>query len=260
MTEALFQGITIDVLFSSLMISAVVIYFVAGVVKGTLGIGFPTTAVSLLAQITDARTAISLVVIPMAVTNAWQVWRSRRVRWVCRQFWLLIVVMLVFIALFSQLASSISVALLTAVLGVIVSLYAGISLYRPLFRIPDRHDRVSQVIAGVSSGVMGGIAGVWAPPILIYLSARGLSKGAFVSTTGVLLFLGACVLFAGYVKAGLIGGTVMILSCLLLVPSLLGFAGGEWIRQRLSARRFERVLLWFFLVMGLNLIRRALSQ
>jgi uncharacterized membrane protein YfcA len=246
-----------DALLGPVLLSALVIYFVAGVVKGTLGIGFPTTAVSLLAQVTDARTAIALVVIPMAVTNAWQIWRNRRVRWVIREFWLLILVMLGFIALFSQVAGAVPAALLTALLGVIVTFYSAVSLYRPIFCIADRYDRASQVIAGVSSGVMGGMVGVWAPPILIYLSARGLDKQAFVSTTGVLLFLGSSVLFVGYLNTGIINAPVVIMSSLLLVPSLLGFSCGELIQQRMSAKRFERALLWFFLLMGLNLIRRA---
>ena len=83
LSDFLLQHLTADALLTPLMLSAAVIYFIAGMIKGMLGIGFPTAAVSLLAQVTDTRTAIALVVIPMMVTNAWQVWRSRRVRWVC---------------------------------------------------------------------------------------------------------------------------------------------------------------------------------
>ena len=70
MMETLWSPITIDSLFTPILYSAVFIYFLAGIIKGMLGIGFPTAAVSLLAQVTDARTAISLVVIPMAKFSA----------------------------------------------------------------------------------------------------------------------------------------------------------------------------------------------
>lgn len=242
---------------SPLMIVAVFIYFLAGFVKGTLGIGFPTTAVSLLAQTTDARTAISLVIVPMVVTNAWQTWRSGKARWVVSSFWRLLLCMLIFIGIFSQLATAVPVAYLGAMLGGVVTLYAATSLYKPVLRIPDQYDNPAQLVTGISSGVMGGIAGVWAPPILIYLTARGLSKDQFVATTGLLLFLGSVVLFSGYWHAGLLGPSVLMLSCVLLVPSMAGMVCGEQLRRRLSARRFERALLWFFLLMGMNLIRRA---
>ena len=257
MFESQAGSFDLAVLLTPLALAAVVIYFTAGVVKGTLGIGFPTTAVSLMAQMTDARTAISLVVIPMLVTNAWQVWRNRRVRWVLSSFWLLIILMLVFIGIFSQVATLVPIALLTATLGLIVSLYAATSLYRPVISISDSYDKPAQIIAGITSGAMGGVAGVWAPPLLIYLNARKLTKEQFVSTTGVFLFLGSCILILGYSNAGLLGGAILTMSCLLLIPSMAGFTAGELIRNRLSAKRFERVLLWFFLIMGLNLIRRS---
>lgn len=258
MLESLLTGVSVESIFTPLLYSAVAIYLLAGVIKGMLGIGFPTAAVSLLAQITDARTAISLVVIPMVVTNAWQVWRNRQVRWVFSSFWRLLVTMLVFIAIFSQLASLVPIPLLTGVLGLIIAVYAIFSLYRPILRIPDRHDGLSQLIAGGTAGALGGITGVWAPPILIYLNARGVGKEAFVATSGVLMCLGSTVLFGGYINAGLIAGPILVMSCLLLLPSLLGFSVGELIRKRLSAERFARLLLWFFLAMGLNLIRRSL--
>ncbi len=247
----------IELIATPLMLAAVFVYFTAGLVKGTLGIGFPTTAVSLMAQMTDARSAIMLVVIPMVVTNVWQVYRSRQIRWVIQRFSLLLVIMLVFIAIFSQFASVVPVALLSATLGAIVTGYAITGLYKPVVRIPDRYDRPSQLITGAGAGIMGGLTGVWAPPILIYLSARRLTKEQFVATIGLLLALGSLVLFTGYWHAGLLTQPMMIMSCLLLIPSMAGFVIGEQIRTRLSAHRFERALLWFFLIIGLNLIRRA---
>jgi uncharacterized membrane protein YfcA len=241
-----------------LILGAVLIYFVAGFVKGTLGIGFPTAAISLLAQFTDARTAISLVIIPMMVTNAWQIWRNRKIKWILRNFWRVLVLMLIFIALFTQVSSAVPVTYVTVFLGAFITLYAATTLYKPIFSFKQENDSIAQIVAGTSAGIMGGIAGVWAPPILIYLSARGITKNQFVATTGLLLFFGSLVLFSGYWHAGLIGPSVMLMSCFLLVPSMSGMILGERLRNRLSAQRFERLLLWFFLLMGLNLIRRAL--
>lgn len=241
-----------------LLCIAVGVYFFAGIVKGTLGIGFPTTAVSILAQFTDARTAITIVIMPMLLTNIWQVIRSRQLMSVIRQIWLLLVLMLVFIALFSQLASLVRVDILTAVLGVIVALYALHSLYGRALTLNPARDTPAQVAAGISAGVMGGLVSVWAPPILIYLSSRQLPKEQFVATAGVILLSGSFVLLFSYTQSGVLGYGLFLCSTLLVVPSLLGFSIGEMVRQRLSAERFQRWLLWFFFIMGMNLIRRAL--
>lgn len=242
---------------SPLIIGAVVTYFIAGFVKGTLGIGFPTAAISLLAQFTDARTAITLVVIPMIVTNAWQIWRNRQIGWVLSNFWKVLVFMIIFIGLFSQISSAVPVALVTVFLGAVITLYAATTLYKPIFSVKPEHDSIAQLIAGTSAGIMGGITGVWAPPMMIYLTARGVTKAQFVATTGVLLFVGSTILFSGYWHADMLGPPIVLISCFLLIPSMIGMVLGERLRHRLSAQRFERLLLWFFLLMGLNLIRRA---
>lgn len=243
---------------TSLFLGALVIYFVAGFIKGTLGIGFPTAAISLSAQFTDARTAISLVIIPMIITNAWQIFRNRQVAWVLGNFWRVLVLMIIFIAIFTQVSSTIPVAYVTAFLGAFITLYAATTLYKPIFSFRQEQDPAAQLIAGTSAGIMGGIAAMWAPPIMIYLSARGMSKDQFVATTGVLLFVASMILFAGYLRADMIGPSVVLVSCILLIPSMAGMVLGERLRNRLSAHSFERLLLWFFLLMGLNLIRRAL--
>ncbi|MFK7994473.1 MAG: sulfite exporter TauE/SafE family protein [Granulosicoccus sp.] len=241
-----------------LLTVAVVVYFVAGVIKGTLGIGFPTAAVSLLAQVTDARTAITLVIMPMLITNLWQVLRAQKFLSVIKQMWLLISMMLILIILFSQLSSQVPVDKLAAVLGCIVALYALHSLFaRPLVLNPA-FDKSAQVVAGISAGIMGGLVSVWAPPILIYLHTLRMPKEGFISTVGVLLLLGTCVLLMSYVGSGVLTYGLFLCSSLLIFPSLLGFTIGEIVRKRISSHRFERLLLWFFFLMGLNLIRRAL--
>lgn len=258
MLDSFFSSVALGGLPASLLVLATLIYFFAGLVKGTLGIGFPTTAVSLLAQFTDARTAISVVIIPMIITNTWQVWRSRQVHWVLSSFWRLWLVSIVFIVLFTQLSSRMSVEYVTVFLGIVISIYCITTLYKPVFKIPKEKDTQAQIVAGVASGIMGGVAGVWAPPIIMYLSARGVSKDQFVATAGVLLFSGSLVLFIAYWDAGLIGPSVAMASCFLLAPSMLGMVIGERVRHLLSDQRFEKLLLLVFLIMGLNLIRRAI--
>ena len=258
MSESLWGSSVLGGLPASLLVLAALIYLFAGLVKGTLGIGFPTTAISLLAQFTDARTAISVVIIPMIVTNAWQVWRSRQIQRVITDYWRLLITSVIFIALFAQLSSVVPVEYITLFLGVVVSFYSITTLYKPVFTIRSEKDKQAQVVAGIASGIMGGLAGVWAPPVIMYLTARGVSKEQFVATAGVFLLSGSVVLFIAYWDAGLVGPSVAIASCFLLFPSMLGMILGERIRHLLSAKRFEKLLLVVFLIMGLNLIRRAI--
>lgn len=244
----------------SLLLIGLVVYFLAGSVKGTLGIGLPTTAVSLMAQVSDARTAIAIVIIPMVITNGWQVYRSTDVVSVWRRYWPLAVCMMFFIAIFSQIAVAIPARALTFLLGVIVTLFAVVNLWRQPPLLARRYDLPAQMLTGSIAGIMGGITGVWAPPVIAYLSASRLDKEQFVSTIGLLLLLGSLVLCVGYWRVGIIQAEIARLSIIMLVPAILGFAFGEQLRQRLSGERFRIFVLLFFLLMGLNLMRRAYSM
>lgn len=241
----------------SLLPLALLVYLLAGTVKGTLGIGLPTTAVSLMAQFGDARTAVALAVIPMLVSNAWQVYRTGHVRDTVRRFWLLGGSMLAGIGLSSQFAVSINSDMLSLILGAAIVLFALLSLWREPPPIAQRFDRLVQLLTGSAAGVMGGIAGIWAPPIIVYLSARRLAPEEFVRVVGLLLASGCVVLAAGYWNAGIITPQIALPSLLLVLPAVAGFAIGERLRGRLSGPVFRRLVLLFFLVMGLNLIRRS---
>lgn len=238
------------------------VFVLAGMVKGLIGIGLPTLAIGLLAQFIDARYAIALVVVPMLVANAWQIFRTEApvstIRRVSSDYRVLLVSLLVSIGVVSLLAPQVSVATVTLALGCVMTLFAAVNLWRQPPALPDRLDRAAQWLTGMLAGAIGGIAGVWAPPIIIYLAARRVDKDAFVETAGVLLFGSSAVLLAGYLISGLLDVRTAFLSMLFIPPALLGFTIGERWRSRLSGPGFRIAVLGFFLLMGLNLVRRSL--
>ena len=60
----------------AVLIAIALIYVVAGTVKGTVGVGLPTTAIGLSTLVLDPRAAIAAVLVPMLFSNGWQVWRT----------------------------------------------------------------------------------------------------------------------------------------------------------------------------------------
>ena len=234
------------------------IFVLAGLVKGTTGIGLPTAAVGMMSQVIDPRQAIALVVFPSLLSNAWQMWRSGRVGEVLLRYWLYIACLMTLIAVVSAtLTARVETGTLMIILGCVVMLFSVSSLvWSPPF-LPPRFDRAGQAVAGVASGVLGGLTAIWAPAMVTYLMARRVAKDDFVAATGVMIFAGTLPLIGGFWSSGLITGASSGVSLALTLPALLGFAGGEVLRRRLDAERFRTVVLVVFLVMGLNLIRKA---
>lgn len=234
------------------------IFLLAGMVKGTTGIGLPTAAVGMMSQLIDPRQAIALVVFPSLLSNAWQMWRSGRVSEVLLRYWLYILCLMSLIAVVSStLTAAVQTEVLILVLGCVVCLFSVTSLaWAPPF-LPERFDKAGQAVAGVASGILGGLTAIWAPAMVTYLMARRVEKDAFVAATGVMIFAGTLPLIGGFWSAGIITGPSAGVSVAMFLPALAGFTVGERLRQRLDAERFRKVVLLVFLVMGLNLIRKA---
>jgi len=212
------------------VVALVFIYFVAGAIKGTFGIGFPTAAIALSATVSDARSAIAYVVIPMCLINAWQIYRSGHLLEVLMRNWPLVTSMVSTIAVFSLFSADIPIRWLTLLLGFVTVSFALLSLWRQPPELPVRFDRLAQFCAGAVSGVIGGLAGIWAPPIIIYLTSRIVnSENALAST-------------------------------LLLLPAIAGFSLGELLRKHIPAERFQKLVLVVFLLLGLNFIRRSFTM
>jgi len=233
-------------------------FLLAGTIKGTVGMGLPITSIGILSQFTDPRTAVTLSVFPIVVSNAWQVFRSGNIIASVQRYWRFALTLAVVLLVTTFFAASVPTDLLASVLGLIIVLFAITSLaFTPPF-LPEKYDRIGQVVGGICSGIFGGLTAIWAPPMVIYFLARRLDKDEFVRASGVLFLAGSVPLVIGYLHNGLLSPDTAKISALLVIPSLLGFTIGEFLRRKLNTERFRTVVLVVFLLMGLNLVRRSL--
>ena len=234
------------------------VFLLAGTIKGIVGIGLPTTALSLMTLFLEPRTAIALVLVPMTISNLWQVHRSGHIRRTARRYLPFMLALVVTIAIALGATREVNAAVLLGCLGAAILIFVAVSLSKWAPQIPERHDRSAQLVAGGLAGMMGGLTAVWAPPMAVYLASRDAGKDEFVRATGLLIFFGSLPLAAGYVLQGFVTWSTFLTSIALLIPTFIGFAIGERLRGYLSETGFRKVLLGFFFVMGVNLLRRAL--
>lgn len=232
-------------------------FLIAGAIKGAIGIGLPTAAISILSQGIDAKLAVALVVIPSLVSNSWQIYRMGDTLRAFSTYWIFATVLVSVLFLTTALTASISSQSLLVTIGVVIILFSVTNLLIHPPRLPDRFDRLAQFVAGGIAGLLGGLTAIWAPPLVIYLIARRVERDEFVRATGLLIFIGSVPLLLGFWLNGLIDAHIAMLSAGMVLPALAGFQIGEALRTRLPVERFQAAVLWFFLLMGLNVIRRA---
>ncbi|MEM6547344.1 MAG: sulfite exporter TauE/SafE family protein [Pseudomonadota bacterium] len=238
---------------------AALAFLLAGVIKGTVGIGMPTASVGLMTQFLDPRTAIALVVFPSLLANLWQVYRTGGFAPALKRYAVFLATIMSVIWLVSAtVTAAVPVGAILLALGVVVVLFSAASLAWTPPELPQRFDALGQAAAGVIAGVLGGLTAIWAPPMVVYLLARRVDKDEFVRATGLIIFLGTAPLILGLAQAGLITAETSLVSAAMTLPVLMGFTVGERLRRHLDTERFRKIVLVIFLVMGANLLRKAL--
>lgn len=242
-----------------LLIGSLVL-FLAGAIKGFVGLGLPTIAMALLTLKVDPRTAIALILMPMFLSNFWQMLRGGDLRGVVQRYWRFSVVLAISVAMTVWLSQSASDRTLMFCLGLIVLLFVFLSWRDLVPVIPARLDRPVEIGLAAIAGVMGGLTAAWAAPLAIYLKAKRVSPDEFVQASGFLISAGCLPLLVSFVFVGHADPKTVGLSTALLLPTLAGFTLGERLRRGVDPKLFNRVLMIVFLVLGLNLIYRSLTM
>ena len=234
------------------------VYLVAGTIKGLLGLGLPTTAITLMSFFLSPLQALAMNLIPMFTANIWQFWRADKKQELIKNYAPFAVALIITILGFSFLTGSISVDYLRLIISFSVIIFALYNLFQKPIRLSEDKDVFWQVFLGACAGIMGALTSMWAVPLVIYLMARNLAPKAFVDASGFLLLVGCLPLAIGYVSTGIFTNEVILPSLFGAFSAFLGFVVGEFLRGFVNAPLFRRLLLWFFFLLGIRMAIVAL--
>lgn len=240
-----------------ILLVASVALFLAATVKGFVGMGLPTVALALMTLSLDPRTAISLILVPMLMSNLWQTLRGDDLRAVIAKYWRFAAILFVTVGLSVWLTQSTSDRVLLLTLGVIIVIFTGLSWRKLIPVVPAGYERPFEAFCAFVTGAIGGMTAAWAAPVAIFLSAKRVPPDEFVQATGFLITVGSVPLLVSYVAVGHTEMGSVAASAILLIPTLLGFSIGEALRKRADPELFRRIFLLVFLGLGLNLLYRA---
>jgi hypothetical protein len=239
---------------------ACLIALAAGVVKGAVGFAMPMLMISGLGSFLPAEVAVAALIGPTVVSNIQQAFRQGwRAAWegvkAHRRY---LIVGWVVLVLAAQLVAVLDGRVILALIGGPITLFGLSQLAGWTFTIRPGHKRRAEVIFGSISGFFGGIAGVWGPPLVVYLTALATPKQEQVRVQGAAFGLNAVLLLAAHLQSGVVNAQTAPLSLALIVPAVLGMVLGFAVQDRLDQALFRRLTLIVLVVAGLNLLRRAI--
>ncbi|QFS84225.1 Sulfite exporter TauE/SafE [Roseivivax sp. THAF40] len=238
---------------------AIAITLLAGFVKGVVGFAMPMIMISGLGSVVTPELALAALILPTLATNGMQALRQgpQAALGSARRFRTFLIVGAVMLFLSAQLVAILSVNAMFALIGVPIVLFAVAQIAGWNGTLPAGPSKRLEIGIAAFAGFIGGLSGVWGPPVVAYLTALGTEKREQMRIQGVIYGLGALALTVAHVGSGVLNTATVWLSLAMIPPAILGMWLGGQVQDRIDQRAFKRATLWVLLIAGLNLVRRA---
>lgn len=235
-------------------------FFIAGAVKGVIGLGLPTVSLGLLTVALDLHTAMALLVVPSFVTNLWQSVVGGNAKLILHRLWPFLVMATLTVWIGVAALARLDPSLLTALLGAQLVVYSLVSLGGLRLTIPMRHEGWTGFLVGSANGVLTGMTGSSVVPGVMFLQAVGLPRDLLIQAMGILFAASTLALAAALQQANFLTVDHGILSSAAVLPAIAGMIAGRWIRRGLTEERFRTVFFVALLVLGAYLIANAIRM
>ncbi|WP_419899804.1 sulfite exporter TauE/SafE family protein [Roseomonas sp. USHLN139] len=234
-----------------LILAIAAVFFVAGLVKGVIGLGLPTVAMGLLGLFLPPAEGAALMILPSLLTNFFQAATGGEAPRLLRKIWPLLLGLPLGAALGVWIgigmASGGNLRLAQQGLGLALVLYGLFGLAERRLALPARGAGLIGAACGLVTGALTAATGVFVLPAVPWLQALGLERRALLQAMG-LSFSVSTLALAESLGAGGDWGA----SALALVPTLLGMALGQ--RLNLPPVLFRRLFFCALLALGAHLL------
>ena len=229
-------------------------FFVAGVVKGIIGLGLPTVSLAVLCLTFDISAAMALLLAPALLTNLWQSFGTSSPLQLFRRLWPLYCGSAGSVALGVYAFTFLNVDFAEQLLGLLLVIYAAFSLSGRHFAIQEKQAGFIGAVAGSLTGILTGLTGSFVVPSIMFLQTIRLSVAEFAQATGLLFSLLTFSLGFSLIIAGRLSVDITMYSFAGVVPAFIGMFIGYQIRTKLKMETFKMLLNNGLLIIGFEML------
>ncbi|QDZ11688.1 sulfite exporter TauE/SafE family protein [Devosia ginsengisoli] len=229
-----------------------------GILKGATGAGAPLLAVPALVAFHDVRFAIVIMTVPNLITNAMQMWQNRQHHLRANFLVPFLLSAAIGVTLGTWALVGLDSRTLSLVVALAVVLYLVLRLTKSNWRLSAPLALRLAAVFGFISGVVQGSAGISAPVSLSFLNAMGLDRQSFMNTTSMLFVTFASVQLPALAFTGVLTPLGFLLSCVALLPMLMGMSFGTFIARKISREVFDRLVMLLLAGLAAKMLWEAL--
>ena len=239
--------------------TVMLIFVCAGAVKGLLGFGLPMVSMAALPLVIPVEAALAINAVVLPVTNLSQLLGERKVSNTVQRFWPVLAGLIVGVPIGAALLKSVNESTLLFMLGIFVIVFSLITAFSPKFRIPSSMKIRAGTFTGIIAGAIGALSTVNGPVFVMYLVGIDVQRSMFRSGLALMFLISGLLIAGAFWTLGILDQDRFLLACLCLLPAFIGMWLGNRIGNRVSSQGFRRLVLIALVVLGGNLILRALS-
>jgi len=234
-------------------------FLLAGFIKGVIGMGLPVVAMACLGSTLGVREALTLILIPGIATNTYQALAGPALRELTSRLWTFLAAACLCIWFAVGLVADASSDTMSTILGITLCVYSAINLTHPRLPPPGPREVWMSPLMGGLGGVMFGLTGNLIVPGILYLQTLGMSRHVFVQALGLVFVTVTMALGASLLDHSLLTADLALMSLVALAPTGAGLALGQRYRHHISEERFRRIFIIALALIGLDMLRRALT-
>lgn len=238
----------------------IAVFAIAGMIKGTIGLGLPAVSMALLTLLMSPFQAATLLIIPSLVTNIWQLFAEGHVLRLIRRFWSLLLGIIVgtIWSVFPTLGQGKFQS--EILLGGMLALYGAYGLFAKNMPNLAPHEKWLSPIIGYLGGALTVATGVIVIPVVPFLQSLNLKRDDLVQSLG-LAFTVSTVCLAIYLYLNPVDQMNIDwkMSLIALIPALIGMWFGTKIRYRIPEQKFRKLFFLGLVLFGSYMVLHQLG-
>jgi uncharacterized membrane protein YfcA len=233
------------------------LFFLGGIVKGSLGFGLPLVTMAVLPLFIPVEVALATNAVVTPFNNLAQLRHGRQTRAVMQRFGGMVGTTVIGVVIGAMIVSLVDEEVLMVALGSFVIFFTLINLAAPRIYIPPAREKPIGLATGLVAGVVGALTTANGPIYIMYLVGLRLEREIFISALGLFFIVTGVVVCVSFMLLGMVTPAVLGLALFCIFTAQAGMRIGFWLASRVSAERFRVVVLCGLTVLGANMILQA---
>ena len=242
-----------------IVIAIIAVMLFAGLIHGTLGLGFPMVATPMLATMMDVRSAILITLLPTIAINIASIANNKSSLASTKPFLPLVLFALLGSMLGASILAMTDPAPFRIVLAGLILLYLWNRIRIPKQWLLD-NAMLAMAIFGIIAGISAGTTNVMVAILIIYFMSLDTPRSTLVPALNSCFLVGKISQIVVLSIAGLVSISLLLETAPLAVAAVIALLLGQRLQPRIQVSTYQAILRKLLLLLAVILVYQFLSE